>query len=143
MASDIGEGPIYARVDISAGTYVTNDMISVVKSPPVVGASRRVTIGVNITAALAGRLRPGDVVDIGFVSTGQETSVAEIVAFALPVLELLNDQVEPIMLSMKKENQYDTGVRIPAMATLVVNSPEQGIMIKEREARGKLFFMGY
>lgn len=142
MATSLGEEPLYAKVNISAGTYVINDMVSLIKAPVVVEESRRVTIGVNITSALAGRLRPGDVVDIGFIPSDQDAAEPEVIAVAVPILELLNERAEPIS-SVKKENQYDTGAKIPAVATLVVESREQGVMIKEKEARGRLFFLGY
>lgn len=143
MATTVGEQPLYAKVDISPGTYVTNDMVSVVKAPVVTGENRRVTIAVNITSALAGRINPGDVVDIGFIPSDQDAGQPEVIAVAVPILEVLNERGEPIASGNKKVNQYDTTAKIPAVATLVVDSPEQGVMIKEKEARGRLFFMGY
>ena len=143
MITAQGEAPLYAKVDISPGTYVIKDMVSEARTPVIAGENRRVTIGVNITSALAGRIKPGDVVDIGFIPSDQDAGQPEVIAVAVPILEVLNERGEPIASGNKKENQYDTTAKIPAVATLVVDSPEQGVMIKEKEARGRLFFMGY
>jgi len=57
----------YALVDIPTGSYLLENMISGSPVPVVEGNMRRVSISVGLSSALAGRMRPGDRVDIGWV----------------------------------------------------------------------------
>lgn len=133
----------YAKVDISAGSYILKNMVSAEKVPVVEEGMRRVTIGVNLTSSLAGKIRPGDVVDVGWVPKDQEKdTVSKIMAEKVQIYAVVNKMGEDTTKKGDKKNQYEKDMLIPAAVTLIV-TPEQAVAIKDYEARGSLFLMGY
>lgn len=133
----------YAKVDISAGSYILKNMVSAEKVPVVEEGMRRVTIGVNLTSSLAGKIRPGDVVDVGWVPKDQEKdTVSKIIAEKVQIYAVVNKMGEDTTKKGDKKNQYEKDMLIPAAVTLIV-TPEQAVAIKDYEARGSLFLMGY
>jgi len=131
----------YAKVDISAGSYILKNMVSAEKVPVVQEGMRRVTIGVNLTSSLAGKIRPGDVVDVGWVPKDQK-EVSKIIAEKVVIFDVVNKMGEDTTKKDEKKNQYEKESKIPAVVTIIV-TPEQAVAIKDYEARGSLFLMGY
>ncbi|WP_227766319.1 RcpC/CpaB family pilus assembly protein [Zhaonella formicivorans] len=142
MVENIGKEQVYARTDISEGSYILKDMVSVVELPVIKDDTRRVIIAADMVSALAGKIKPGDKVDIGFVPSGKDVGSAEIKAYEVPVLEVFNEQGEPLNAASGSKNEYQPVSRIPAAVALAVTG-EQGLMLKELETRGKLFLLGY
>lgn len=131
----------YAKVDISAGTYILKGMVSAEKVPVVEDGMRRVTIGVNLTSSLAGKIRPGDIVDVGWVPKDQKEA-SKIITEKVIIFDVVNKIGEDTTKKGDKKNQYEKDMLIPAAVTLIV-TPEQAVAIKDYEARGSLFLMGY
>lgn len=133
----------YAKVDISAGTYILKGMVSAEKVPVVEDGMRRITIGVNLTSSLAGKIRPGDIVDVGWVPKDQENGInAKIIAEKVQILDVVNRTGEDITEISEKKNQYEKESNIPAAVTLIV-TPGQAVILKYYEAKGVLFLVGY
>lgn len=136
----------YARVDIPKGSYILQSMVSESKVPVIKEGMRRVTIGVNLVSALAGRIKAGDYVDVGFIpknEAGKAPEGAGIVATNVQVYNIVNNKaVDTDNEKDKKDNQYDKDSIIPAAVTLIV-TPEQAVTIKDLESRGSLFLLGY
>jgi len=133
----------YAKVDISEGSYILKNMVSRYRTPVVKKGMRRVTISVNLASSLAGKIKPGDYVDVGFVAKGQGEQEAKIIAQRVQVYEVVNKTGEQIgQKKDKKENQYNSESRIPAAVTLIV-TPEQAVNLKRSEIKGSLFLLGY
>lgn len=132
----------YAKVDISAGSYVLKSMVSHEEVPVLKEDMRRVTIGVNLTSSLAGKIKPGDFVDIGWVPKDEaKDGASKIVAEKVQIYDVVNKSGEDVRKA-DKNNQYDKESLIPAAVTLIV-TPEQAVAIKECEAKGSLFLLGY
>ncbi|MDN5332125.1 MAG: pilus assembly protein CpaB [Tepidanaerobacteraceae bacterium] len=131
----------YAKVDISAGSYILKNMVSAEKVPVVEEGMRRVTIGVNLTSSLAGKIRPGDVVDVGWVPKDQKEA-SKIIAEKVVIFDVVNKMGEDTTKKEEKKNQYEKESKIPAVVTIIV-TPEQAVAIKDYETRGSLFLMGY
>jgi pilus assembly protein CpaB len=132
----------YAKVDIAAGSYVLKSMISHEEVPVLKEDMRRVTIGVNLTSSLAGKIKPGDVVDIGWVPKDEaKDGASKIVAEKVQIYDVVNKSGEDVRKA-DKNNQYDKESLIPAAVTLIV-TPGQAVTIKEYEAKGSLFLIGY
>ncbi|MDI3519753.1 MAG: pilus assembly protein CpaB [Caldanaerobacter sp.] len=132
----------YAKVDISAGSYVLKSMVSHEEVPVLKEDMRRVTIGVNLTSSLAGKIKPGDFVDIGWVPKDEaKDGASKIVAEKVQIYDVVNKSGEDVRKA-DKNNQYDKESLIPAAVTLIV-TPEQAVAIKEYEAKGSLFLLGY
>lgn len=132
----------YAKVDISAGSYVLKSMVSHEEVPVLKEDMRRVTIGVNLTSSLAGKIKPGDVVDIGWVPKDEaKDGASKIVAEKVQIYDVVNKSGEDVRKA-DKNNQYDKESLIPAAVTLIV-TPEQAVTIKEYESKGSLFLVGY
>lgn len=136
----------FANVDIPKGSYILRSMISESKVPVIKDGMRRVTIGANLVSALAGRIKAGDYVDVGYIpgketkeGSGQPAVIAENVQIYNIVNNKAGDTDKP---KDNKDNQYDTDSVIPAAVTLIV-TPEQAVTIKDMESRGSLFLLGY
>ena len=136
----------YAKVDIFKGTYILSSMIQETNVPIIKNGMRRVTIGVNLVSALAGRIKSGDFIDIGYIpkkEAEEESGHPEIIASDIQVYNIVNNKAEDTdKAKSDKENQYDKESIIPAAVTLIV-TPEQGVLIKEMESKGSLFLLGY
>lgn len=133
----------YAKVNISAGSYILEEMVSTEKVPVVENGMRRVTISVNLTSSLAGKIRPGDVVDVGWVSKEQEKgAVSKVIAQKVQIYDVVNKMGEDTTKKGDKKNQYENDMLIPAAVTLIV-TPEQAVIIKQHEILGNLFLIGY
>lgn len=135
----------FAKVDIFKGSYILRSMIQESKAPIIKDGMRRVTIGVNLVSALAGRIKSGDFVDIGYIPKKETegSGMPSIIASNIQVYNIVNNKAEDTDKSKSdKENQYDKESVIPAAVTLIV-TPEQGILIKEMENKGSLFLMGF
>ncbi|WP_422445312.1 Flp pilus assembly protein CpaB [Thermoanaerobacterium sp. DL9XJH110] len=136
----------FAKVDISQGSYILRSMISESKVPVVKDGMRRVTIGVNLVSALAGRIKAGDYVDVGYIP-GKETKEGSgqpaVIASGVQIYNIVNkNAADTDRPKGEKDNQYDNDSVIPAAVTLIV-TPEQAVTIKDLESRGSLFLMGY
>ncbi|ADL07194.1 Flp pilus assembly protein CpaB [Thermosediminibacter oceani] len=133
----------YAKVNISAGSYILKEMVSTEKVPVVENGMRRVTIGVNLTSSLAGKIRPGDVVDVGWVPKEQEKGAgSKVIAQKVQIYDVVNKMGEDTTKKGDKKNQYEKDMLIPSAVTLIV-TPEQAVMIKYHEVIGSLFLVGY
>jgi pilus assembly protein CpaB len=131
----------YAKVDISAGSYILKNMVSAGKVPVVEEGMRRITISVNLTSSLAGKIRPGDVVDVGWVPKDQK-EVSKIIAEKVVIFDVVNKMGEDTTKKDEKKNQYEKDSKIPAVVTIIV-TPEQAVAIKDYESKGSLFLIGY
>lgn len=132
----------YAKVDIAAGLYVLKSMVSHEEVPVLKEGMRRVTIGVNLTSSLAGKIKPGDMVDIGWVPKDEAKDGApKVIAEKVQIYDVVNKSGEDVRKA-DKNNQYDKESLIPAAVTLIV-TPEQAITIREYETKGSLFLIGY
>ena len=98
---------------------------------------RRVSVSVNLVSALAGKIKPGDYVDVGFVSKDEAGEKKDSSAQA-QIYDVVNSKGSDTQKADKKNsNEYDTENVIPSVVTLLV-TPEQAVYIKELEARGSL-----
>ncbi|WP_019907135.1 Flp pilus assembly protein CpaB [Thermoanaerobacter indiensis] len=132
----------YAKVDIAAGLYVLKSMVSHEEVPVLKEGMRRVTIGVNLTSSLAGKIKSGDMVDIGWVPKDEaKDGVPKVIAEKVQIYDVVNKSGEDVR-EVDKSNQYDKESLLPAAVTLIV-TPEQAVTIKEYEAKGSLFLVGY
>lgn len=136
-AGEIVKG--YSNCKISKGSYILGEMISEYKPPVVKGGMRRVSISVNLVSALAGKIKPGDFVDVGFIS--KDDLIGGIVVSNIQIYDVVNSKGIDTQKD-KTENEYDSDSIIPSVVTLLV-TPEQAINIKDMESRGSLFLMGY
>jgi pilus assembly protein CpaB len=134
----------YALVDIPAGSYLLENMISGSPVPVVEGNMRRVSISVSLSSALAGRIRPGDRVDIGWVpKDAGKGGDSVIIAEKVQIYGVFNRMGEDAYASADaKRNMYEKEVAVPAVVTLIV-TPEQAVRLKQCEALGSLFLLGY
>lgn len=140
-----GEGVSgYAGVDIEKGAYLMKNMISPERVPVVEEGMRRITIMVNLASGLAGSIKPGDYVDVGFVpGNDDEKEGAVIAASRVQVYAVVNGRGEDIHgRDDNRKNRYERESTVPAAVTLVVTL-EQGVRLKELESKGTLFLMGY
>jgi len=132
----------YAKVDIAEGSYVMKSMVSKDNVPVLKEGMRRVMISVNLASSLAGKIKPGDWVDVGWVPKSDEKGGSgSVIASKVEIFDIVNKSGEDIKKA-DKNNQYDTDSLLPAAVTLIV-TPEQAVAIKEYEAKGSLFLMGY
>ena len=110
-------------------------MISEYKPPVVKDGLRRVSVSVNLASALAGKIKPGDYVDVGFVSK-DEVGGKEIAVSNVQIYDVVNskgsDTQKP---DDKNSNEYDTENVIPSVVTLLV-TPEQAVYIKNWRLEG-------
>lgn len=134
----------YARIDIPAGSYITKEMLSGTRVPVIEPGMRRISITVNLSSALGGRLRPGDRVDIGWVpkDSGRDSEEASMIVEGITVYEVINSRAESISQIDSNSNRFEADRLIPAVVTLVV-TPDQAVKIKDYESRGSLFLLGY
>ncbi|MCF6095632.1 RcpC/CpaB family pilus assembly protein [Thermovorax subterraneus] len=133
----------YAKVDISAGSYILKNMVFTEKVPVIEEGMRRITISVNLTSSLAGKIKPGDIVDVGWVSKDQEKdAVSKIIAEKVQIYDVVNKMGEETTKKGEKKNQYEKDMFIPAAVTLIV-TPDQAVIIKYHEVLGSLFLIGY
>jgi pilus assembly protein CpaB len=134
----------YALVDIPAGTYLLENMFSRSPVPVVDGNMRRVSISVGLSSALAGRIRPGDRVDIGWVpKDAGKGKDSLIIAEKVQISGVFNRVGEDVYTSTDaKRNIYEKETAVPAVITLIA-TPEQAVIIKQCEALGSLFLLGY
>lgn len=134
----------YALVDIPAGTYLLESMISGSPVPVVEGNMRRVSISVGLSSALAGRIRPGDRVDIGWVpKDAGKGGDSLIIAEKVEIYGVFNRVGEDVYASTDaKRNIYEKETAVPAVITLIA-TPEQAVIIKQCEVLGSLFLLGY
>jgi pilus assembly protein CpaB len=132
----------YSNCKISKGSYIMKEMISEYKPPVLRDELRRVSVSVNLVSALAGKIKPGDYVDVGFVSK-DEAGERKIAVPKAQIYDVVNSKGSDTQKADKKNsNEYDTENVIPSVVTLLV-TPEQAVYIKELEARGSLFLIGY
>lgn len=128
----------YAKIDIPAGSYILKSLVSQEKVPVLGEGMRRITIGVNLTSSLAGKIKSGDVVDIGWVPKDEaKDGASKVIAEKVQIYDVLNKSGEDIEKA-DKSNQYDKEYLLPAAVTLIV-TPEQAVTTKEYEAKGSLF----
>jgi pilus assembly protein CpaB len=134
----------YALVDIPAGTYLLESMISGSPVPVIEGNMRRVSISVSLSSALAGKIRPGDRVDIGWVpKDAGKGKDSLIIAEKVQISGVFNRVGEDVYTSTDaKRNIYEKETAVPAVITLIA-TPEQAVIIKQCEALGSLFLLGY
>lgn len=132
----------YSNCKISKGSYVAKEMISEYKPPVVKDGMRRVSISVNLASALAGKIKPGDYVDVGFVSK-DKAGGKEIAVPKVQIYDVVNSKGGDTQKTDEiNSNEYDSESIIPSVITLLA-TPEQAVYVKELEARGSLFLMGY
>lgn len=132
----------YSNCKISKGSYVMKEMISEYMPPVVKDGMRRVSISVNLASALAGKIKPGDYVDVGFVSK-DEAGGREIAVSKVQIYNVVNSKGSDTQKTDEKNsNEYDSESIIPSVVTLIV-TPEQAVYVKGLEAHGSLFLMGY
>jgi len=133
----------FAKVDIGSGSYILKNMVSEGRVPVVKDGMRRVTISVNLTSSLAGKIRPGEVVDIGWVPKERGKDAAgKVIAEKVQIYDVVNKMGEDTVKKGEKKNQYEKDMFIPAAVTLIV-TPDQAVVIKDYESKGSLFLMGY
>lgn len=136
---------IYTKTDVEQGSYLLKNMLSVQEVPIVEEGMRKVTVNANMTMALAGRIKSGDYVDIGYIpdeNQGQKEQ-AQIIERKIQIYNIVNSKAVNIeKIEESSGNQYDNSEKIPAAITIIV-APEQAVKIKDCEARGSLFLLGY
>jgi len=138
----------YAKIDINEGTYLTKEMISQQPVPIIEDGMRRVTIRADMIMSLAGEIRAGDFVDIGLIKETKEKATegafkTEIIAEKVQIYSITNSEGANIeKLNSKSSNEYDTKQKIPAAITFVV-TPDQAVLLKDSEAEGSIFLIGY
>lgn len=114
------------------------EMVSEFKPPIVKDGMRRVSISVNLASALAGKIKPGDYVDVGFVSK-DEAGGKEIAVPKVQIYDVVNSKGSDTQKTDEKNsNKYDSESIIPSVITLLA-TPEQAVHIKELEVRRSLF----
>ena len=141
----------YAKIDINEGTYLTKEMISQQPVPIIEDGMRRVTIRADMIMSLAGEIKAGDFVDIGLVreiddESQKKTTGAfktEIIAEKVQIYSVVNNAgVDIDKISSENSNEYDAKEKIPSAITFIV-TPEQAVLLKDSEAEGSLFLIGY
>ncbi|WP_213974960.1 Flp pilus assembly protein CpaB [Tepidanaerobacter acetatoxydans] len=136
----------FAKVDISKGTYILQSMVSGTQVPVIRNGMRRVTIGVDLVAALAGRIKAGDFVDVGYIPKKEAEErggdPSAVIAKSVQIYNIVNKSAADTDKKSDKDNQYDSDSIIPAAVTIIV-TPEQAVKIKDMENRGSLFLLGY
>ncbi len=135
---------VYAKIDISSGNYLLKTMVSTCEVPVIKEGMRKVAISANMTMALAGKVRSGDYVDIGYVPNKDDSiEKAQIIEKNIQICDIINNKALDIgKVEGSLNNQYDANERIPASITLIV-TPEQAIRVKEFESKGSIFLLGY
>jgi pilus assembly protein CpaB len=142
---------MYAKIDINEGTYLSKEMLSNRVVPIITEDMRRVTIKADMIMSLAGKVKAGDYVDIGLIKgigEGDQKNeegafITEIIAEKVQIYSVVNsdgsdiDKIEP-----ESSNEYDVKQKIPSAITFVV-TPEQALLLKDSEAEGNLFLIGY
>lgn len=133
----------YSNCKIRKESYILREMISEYQPPIVKDGMRRVSVSVNLASALAGKIRPGDYVDVGFVSK-DEGGEKEIAVPKVQVYDVVNSKGSDTQKKSEEEesNEYDSENVIPSVVTLIA-TPEQAVKIKGLETRGSIFLMGY
>ncbi len=142
---------LYAKIDISEGTYLSKDMLSDRAVPIIAENMRRVTIKADMIMSIAGSVKAGDFVDIGLVreiddESQKKTTGAfktEIIAEKVQIYSVVNNAgVDIDKISSENSNEYDAKEKIPSAITFIV-TPEQAVLLKDSEAEGSLFLIGY
>lgn len=132
----------YSNCKIRKESYILREMISKYKPPVIRDGMRRVSVSASLASALAGKIKPGDYVDVGFVSKN-EGGGKEIAVPKVQIYDVVNSKGSDTQKTNEEEsNEYDSENVIPSVVTLIA-TPEQAVKIKELEARGNLFLMGY
>jgi len=135
----------FAKVDISKGSYILQSMVSESQVPVIKDGMRRVTIGVSLVSALAGRIKAGDFVDVGYIpkkETEEGGEPPKVIASNVQIYNIVNKNAADTDKPKGEDNQYDSDSIIPAAVTIIV-APEQAVTIKDMESRGSLFLLGY
>ena len=135
----------FAKVDIAKGSYILQNMVSESKIPVMKDGMRRVTIGVNLVSALAGRIKAGDFVDVGYIpkkETEEESGLPAVIAPNVQIYNIVNKNATDTEKPKNKDNQYESDSIIPAAVTIIV-TPDQAVAIKDKEIGGSLFLLGY
>lgn len=127
----------YSNCNINKGSYILREMVEDYKPPVVKKGMRRISITVNLASAIAGKIKPGDFIDVGVVSKDEK---GRIVVTNIQIYDVVNSKGSSI--ENTKKNEYDSDSSIPYVVTLLT-TPEQAINIKDMEDKGNLFLMGY
>ncbi len=113
--------------------------------PPLKEGQVKVTIRVDLYSALAGKVLPGDRVSVGFVppAAGDNSKIQlpGMVAGDLLIADVTNDKGKDIHAGNSGNAYAADEVMLPAAVTLVCESHEQAIVLKEYEKGGSLFLM--
>ena len=141
MVAGIGEGAFYAAVKIPKGGYLLSSMATKRILPALTEGQVKVTIRVDLYSALAGKILPGDKVNVGFVpgSSGEgKVYLPGMIAQDLLITDVTNEKGKEIN-GTKSSNEYADEVMLPAAVTLVCETEDQSVLLKEHEKAGSLF----
>ncbi|MEL7623628.1 MAG: hypothetical protein AAGU12_08575 [Clostridiales bacterium] len=112
--------------------------------PPLKEGQVKVTIRVDLYSALAGKIGPADQVSVGFVPAAADSGKVRLpglVAEGLLIADVTNEKGKDIHSSQDGNAYAGDEVMLPAAVTLVCDSKEQALSLKEYEKAGSLFLM--
>lgn len=139
------------KMEDAAGKYLTHDakagtplFISDLSSAQTVAVPEgmvRVAFLTNLQDAAAGAITPGSTVDLGYVSKeGQE---AKLLFSGVKIVRITDKSgVELGTGTEKKTNRFAKEEILPHTVTVVL-TPEESLILKQHEAMGRIFIMGY
>jgi len=139
------------KTEDAAGRYITRDAqadtplfvsdLSTNQTVVVPEGMVRVAFLTNLQDAAAGAIVPGSTVDLGYVSKeGQE---AKLLFSGVKIVRITDKSgVELGTGAEKKTNRFAREEILPHTVTVVL-TPDESLILKQHEAMGRIFIMGY
>lgn len=133
----------YITRSAKAGTPLFVSDLSAKQTVVVPSGMVRVTIATGLTDSLAGAIEPGTAVNLGYVSKeGQEAQTLLTNVLIARITDKSGVEINNGASSEKKTNRFAREEIIPATVTVIL-TPEDAVLLKQYEARGRVFIMGY
>ena len=132
----------YVTRNAKAGTPLFASDISTNQTVIVPDGMVRIAFSTNLTDAIAGAINPGSTVNLGYVSKDGMTAKQ---LFAGVKIVRITDRSGVELnngSSAEKKNRFAKEEILPATVTVIL-TPEEGILLKQHEALGRVFIMGY
>lgn len=137
-------GLLAARQAMEAAQQLQDEDLPEGAIPPLKESQVKVTIRVDLYSALAGKIRPADQVSVGFVPAAADSGKISLPAMAaegLLIADVTTEKGKDIHSSQGDNAYAGDEVMLPAAVTLVCDSKEQALSLKEYEKAGSLFLM--
>jgi len=133
----------YVARSVKAGTPLFVSDLSTKPAVAVPDGMVRIAFSTNLQDAIAGAIAPGSTVNLGFVS--REGTDAKLLFSNVQIARITDKsgvELNNAVSAEKKTNRFAREEILPHTVTVIL-TPEESVILKQHEAMGRIFIMGY